>query len=80
MLQCLTIGGMAGVADGVGGWSLSGVDSGLYSKELMQLAESAANATEPSAEAALGILAEAYSGLTVQASLASSESGSSMRP
>lgn len=25
----------AGVADGVGGWALSGVDSGLYSRELM---------------------------------------------
>jgi protein phosphatase PTC7 len=28
-------GQVVGVADGVGGWALSGIDSGLYSKSLM---------------------------------------------
>ena len=56
------------MADGVGGWSLSGVDSGEYSKQLMQLAKSAADAIEPSAEAPLDILSQAYESLTVQVS------------
>ena len=30
---------LSGVADGVGGWALSGVDSGEYSRLLMQMAQ-----------------------------------------
>lgn len=30
---------VAGVADGVGGWALCGVDSGEYSRLLMQMAQ-----------------------------------------
>ena len=35
-----------GVADGVGGWALQGVDSGIYSRKLMSGAKCAAEAGE----------------------------------
>lgn len=37
--QPLTSCAPSGVADGVGGWALSGVDSGEYSRLLMQMAQ-----------------------------------------
>ena len=39
---CFGCGSAAGVADGVGGWAESGVDPGLYSKQLMHFARKCA--------------------------------------
>lgn len=39
-------GQVVGVADGVGGWALSGIDSGLYSKSLMAEAKKAVEAAK----------------------------------
>lgn len=51
---------MAGVADGVGGWSQINVDAGVYSRLLMQTAKAAASILSPSPIAPQVILEEAH--------------------
>lgn len=50
----------SGVADGVGGWSQIGVDSGEYSRLLMQTAKAAASIVAPSPVAPQIVLEEAH--------------------
>ena len=49
-----------GVADGVGGWSQINVDSGVYSRLLMQTAKAAASVLAPSPIAPQIVLEEAH--------------------
>jgi hypothetical protein len=49
-----------GIADGVGGWSQVNIDSGVYSRMLMQTAKAAAAITPPSPIAPQIVLEEAH--------------------
>lgn len=55
-----------GIADGVGGWSLSNIDSGVYSRMLMRTAQAAALITPPSPVAPQIILEEAHARTNVK--------------
>lgn len=55
-----------GIADGVGGWSLSNIDSGVYSRMLMRTAQAAALITPPSPIAPQIILEEAHARTNVK--------------
>ena len=57
---------LAGIADGVGGWSLSNIDSGVYSRMLMRTAQAAALITPPSPIAPQIILEEAHARTNVK--------------
>lgn len=50
----------AGIADGVGGWSQVNIDSGVYSRMLMQTAKAAATITPLSPIAPQIVLEEAH--------------------
>ena len=56
----------AGIADGVGGWSQINIDSGVYSRMLMQTAQAAAAITPPSPIAPQIILEEAHAKTNVK--------------
>lgn len=57
-----------GIADGVGGWSQINIDSGVYSRMLMQTAQAAAAITPPSPIAPQIILEEAHAKTNVKVS------------
>lgn len=59
-----------GVADGVGGWSQINVDSGIYSRLLMQTAKAAASIISPSPIAPQIVLEEAHKKTNVRVSIA----------
>ena len=54
------LGCIAGLADGVGSWIESGVDAGIFARELMGNCESAAKQIAPSKTAPMNILKNGF--------------------